>query len=92
MSASLPMFLPVGVIAVYGTGTTQSPSGIQNTSENGKMRWGNVYQIWNGGEVFVYGGDNVMFNTDDIICRLAYGNIPYTIVPARLVTVQDNSL
>jgi hypothetical protein len=87
--AALPIFLPNGTIAVYGTGSTTSPSGISNTTADGEMRWGSVYQIWNGGATYVYGGDNVMFKETDVVCRLAYNNIPYTIVPARLVTKQE---
>jgi hypothetical protein len=86
---ALPIILPSGTIAVYGMGTTLSPSGISNINPDGQLRWGSVYQVWSGGETFVYGGDNVMFREEDIICRLAYGNIPYTIVPARLATVQE---
>ena len=87
--AVLPISLPPGHILVYGTGTTVSPSGIGNINPDGRLRWGSVYQIWDGGETYVYGGDNIMFNENDVVCRLAYGGIPYTQVPARLVTAQE---
>ena len=87
--AQLPIFLPNGYIAVYGAGSTVSPSGISNITPQGVMRWGSVYQVWAGGETYVYGGDSVMFKETDVFCRLAYNTIPYTILPARLVTVQE---
>lgn len=83
------MILQAGQIAIYGTGSNTSPSGIQNITEDGSLRWGNVYQIWPGGGTYIYGGDNVMFNNNDVVCRLSYNNIPYTIVPARLATKQE---
>ena len=89
MANTLPIVLPTGYIAVYGTGTTVSPSGIGNIDPSGIMRWGTVYQIWDGGAPFIYGGDSVMFKETDVTTRLAYGGIPYTIVPARLATVQE---
>jgi hypothetical protein len=30
-----------------------------------------------------------MFKETDVVCRLAYGGIPYTLVPARLATIQE---
>jgi hypothetical protein len=89
MAAILPISLPAGHVLVYGMGTTVSPSGVENTSASGGLRWGNIYQIWDGGETYVYGGDNIMFKETDVVCRLAYGGIPYTLVPARLATIQE---
>lgn len=87
--AQLPITLATGQIAVYGMGTAVSPSGISNINADGVFRWGSVYQVWPGGETYIYGGDNVMFNNNDVVCRLSYNNIPYTIVPARLATKQE---
>lgn len=86
---SLPFTLKAGQVLVYGMGTDVSPSGISNISADGALRWGSIYQVWPGGETYIYGGDNVMFNENDVVCRLAYNNIPYTVVPARLATKQD---
>jgi len=86
----VPIILPVGFILVYGLGVEQSQSGI--TPENTVFKFGSVYQIWDGGEVFVYGGDSVMFKESDVTCRLAIGTDPnnvYTMIPARLVTRED---
>jgi len=86
---NLPIVLPIGHIAIYGTGTMVSSSGVANTAPNGILRWGSIYQVWDGGATYIYGGDTVMFKESDVVCRIASQNIPYTIVPARLAT-KDN--
>lgn len=87
--ATLPIILPTGYVAVYGTGSSLSPNGITNINPDGPMKWGSIYQVWPGGETYIYGNDNVMFLENDVTCRLSYSNIPYTIIPARLVTKQE---
>ena len=87
---SLPIVLPVGVVLVYGWGYDNSQSGIVPFTQH--YKFGNVYQIWNGGEVFVYGGDEVMWKDGTEICKLTYGGRPYTELPARLVTKQSPSV
>lgn len=87
--SAIPITLSVGQIAIYGMGTAVSPSGIANTTANGVIKWGTVSQVWPGGETYIYGNDNVMFNENDVVCRLSYNDYPYTIVPARLATKQE---
>ncbi len=82
----LPLYLPNGVIAVYGTGTKDSSVGITLISEKSEVRFGTVSKVYDGGAVFVYDGDNVMFREEDVIDRVKYLNYPYTLLPARLVT------
>lgn len=82
----LPIILPSGVIAVYGDGVPQSGTGIIATEQ---FLFGVVDKVWDGGEVYVYGGDTIMFNQKDIIDRLVYGNAHYTLLPARLVTIEE---
>lgn len=80
---SVPITLPEGFVLVYGRGSTQSVSGI--IPDNTSIRFGSIYQVWAGGEVFVYGGTSVMFNPDDAFCRLAWDGRPYTMIEyARL--------
>lgn len=87
--AVLPISLPNGVIAIYGIGTTVSTTGIGLTGQNNPIRFGSVYQIYDGGAVFIYGGDSVMFSETDVMNRVIYGGIPYTLIPARLVTKEE---
>lgn len=89
---SLPITLPTGYIAIYGTGTPASPSGIANIDPSGALRWGSVYKVWDGGATYIYGNDNVMFKESDVFCRLAAASPAtwvYTVIPARLVTKQE---
>lgn len=85
---SLPLYLPVGFIMVYGMGTTTSVNGVQVPNPQSPLRFGTVYQVWEGGRVFVYEGDSVMFKNDDGV-RLVFDNIPYTIIPARFITKES---
>ena len=80
--------MPNGIVAIYGMGTTVSTAGIELLDQQSRVRFGSIYQIYSGGAVFVYGGDNVMFSNDDVYCRVSYDGIPYTLIPARLVTKQ----
>lgn len=83
---SVPIVLPVGVVLVYGWGNDNSQSGIIPFKQD--YKFGNVYQIWNGGEVFIYGGTEVMWKDGTELARLTYAGNPYTQLPARLVTKQ----
>jgi hypothetical protein len=85
--SALPIILPEGVIAVYGAGlATASVSGLVSTEG---LLFGVVDKVWDGGEIFVYGGDSVMFSEKSIIGRLSYTSGTYTLVPARLVTKEE---
>lgn len=75
--AAIPITLPSGVIAVYGAG---SLTGIQGVVSNEGYLWGTVNKVFDGGEVFVYGGDSILFREEDIVCRLAWDNSPYTLI------------
>lgn len=81
---AIPVILPTGTILVYGRGIEQSASGL--VVEDTSIKFANVYQVWQGGEVFVYAGDNVMFGPNDVICTLAQNNIPYTMLKFSGVT------
>jgi hypothetical protein len=78
--------LPAGYIAVYGMGVSQGASGITGISATSNLKFGTIYNVWAGGETYVYGGDNVMFREQDVTCRVISEHNPYTILPARLAT------
>lgn len=84
--AGLPTILPNGYVAIYGScQDTFSSDGTQFPSS---FRYGTIYNIWDGGAPYIYGGDLVSFNEKDVSCRIASGGVTYTIVQARLVTKQ----
>lgn len=83
---TIPIVLPAGMISVYGWGYEHSISGI--VPDNINFKFGTVYQIWDGGATYVYGGDEVMWEEGTEQCKLAYGGKPFTILPARLATKQ----
>lgn len=85
--SSIPLTLPNGYILVYGWGSTESMSGVANNTPG--FLFGSVYQIWDGGTTYVYGGDEVMWNDKNEFCKLTYSGVPYTMLPARLVTKQE---
>ena len=83
--SALPTILSNGVIAIYGIGIYVSDSGVV-VSADSDFRFGSVNKVYDGGAVFVYGGDTVMFKESEVITRLIYNDYPYTLIPARLVT------
>lgn len=82
--ATLPIILPAGTVAVYGVGDIgMMPSGAIIPTE---YRFGTIYNIWDGGAPYVYGGDIIYWKETDTLTRLATSGGTYTIVPARLAT------
>ena len=84
---SLPITLPYGLIAVYGTGTQVSSVGFTLFNQQSKVRFGVVEQVYPGA-VYVYQGDNIMFSEDEVFERIRYNNYPYTFLPDSLVTIE----
>lgn len=92
MPTTLPIVLPIGMIAVYGDGrpapenTFATPSGIILEPD---MRMGTVYNIWAGGQTYIYGGDVVVWRDGQQHARVVTqtSNLTYTLLSARLVTV-----
>lgn len=85
---SLPITLPIGVVAVYGNGYNDTnPFGIVMPAN---YKFGSVYNIWDGGSPYMAVYDKIMFREQDVVQRivLASNNHPYTLVPARLATKQ----
>ena len=87
---SLPIILPSGIVAVYGAGVqasnpdTAMPSGVILPSD---FRYGTVYNIWDGGATYIYGGDVIYWKEDNTVVRIVTeNNLTYSLVPARLAT------
>jgi len=84
--AAFPTILEAGQVAVYGAGwqgVTDSGIVIQ-----GDQRYGTIYNIWDGGAPYIYGGNKVIFDEKNVVCRLVTSNnLTYTILPFQgLVT------
>ena len=84
---TLPIILPAGMIAVYGTGTKGVTPAGATLPDN--FVFGSIYNVWAGGETYVYGGDTVYWKDDNTVVRLATAGGTYTILPAKLATVDN---
>lgn len=83
---ALPVYLGLGMVSIYGSGTTQSINGITVTPN--RFKFGTIYQISDTITNNIV-GDYVMFKEDDVKCRLAVGGVTYTIIEgARLVITE----
>lgn len=85
---ALPIALPQGYVLIYGEGTQTGISGI--VPNNSNIRFGEIYQVWAGGQTFVYEGTSVMFEEKNVLCRLAWNNWPYTMIEgAKLAGTEE---
>lgn len=75
---ALPITLPNGVVAIYGSGSVNGS--IQGIVAPEGYLWGTVTNVWAGGEPYIYSGDSTLFKNDDIVIRLAWDNSPYTLI------------
>jgi hypothetical protein len=85
----LPFNLPVGTVAVYGSGAADFPNPF-SIAMPADYRYGTVYHIWSGGGAYMATNDVVMFPESSVVSRfiLSSDNNTYTVVPARLATKQ----
>lgn len=89
--ATVPVKLGYGQVLIYGSGLATGVMGLQ--AETDLFRFGTIYQIYDGGEVFFRVGDSVMFKTDQIETRLDYQNYYYTLIDqARLAVAENQNL
>lgn len=95
--ANIGMILRPGYVAVYGVGReastpqTATPSGVVLAPD---FRVGTIYNIWDGGAGYVYGGDIVFWNEKlhPPARIVTQQNLTYSIIPARLVTLDTTEL
>lgn len=86
-TTTLPVTLPVGAVLIYGLGTIASTTCL--IPNNTVFRFGQVSQIYTGGEVFIYPGISVMFKESDVIARLYCNNWPYTFIEAAKLAISE---
>lgn len=86
--AAFPTILSPGQVAVYGNGW----QGITDAGVviQGNQKYGTVYNIWDGGAPYIYGGDKVIFDESDVVCRLVTSdNLTYTILPFGKIATEN---
>lgn len=76
---SLPIFLPYGVVSIYGVG---SLTGINNIVQPIGYLWGTIDQVSQYGIAWSIPGTSVLFPDSEVVCRLAYppDNTSYTLI------------
>lgn len=83
---SLPVRLSVGLLSIYGGGSTQ---GMLSLQPNPKFQFGTVNQM-NAQYCSVSVGQSVMYNIEDIIDTVFYVDTPYYIVPEnKVISTED---
>ncbi len=77
---SLPIFLPYGLVSIYGIGDSASYNGMV---QEGGYLWGDVDAVSQYGIQWAIPGKTVLFRNVDVEARLAYAtdNTSYTLVP-----------
>lgn len=78
---SLPILLPYGFVAVYGTGIAAGVFNPDLATDDTINRFATIYQVGvNMGASQI--GESILFNSGDAVCRLAWDNYPYTVLPS----------
>lgn len=84
---SLPVRLGVGLVSIYGTGSTQA---IFDPNRNGTIVFGTINAM-NSQYSSVSVGQSVMYNMKDVIAPSFYIDTPYYILPEdKIISVEDN--
>ena len=84
---AVPIYLGLGLVSIYGSGTTISMHGYTVTPN--RYKFGTIYQIAdNITNNFV--GDRVMFKEDDVKCRiLTTAGLQYTFVEGAKLVITE---
>lgn len=85
---SLPIFLPYGMVSIYGVGSVTGNTGIVQPPP---FLWGNVDSISQYGISWTEVGSSVLFDDSKVICRLAYAadNTSYTLIMESNIVVRE---
>jgi hypothetical protein len=86
--ATVPVNLGYGQVLIYGAGLATGTMGF--TFEQAKYKFGNIYQIYEGGEAYFNVGDSVVFNVDEIEARIQYQNYYYTLINQSRLAISEN--
>lgn len=84
---SVPIYLGLGLVSIYGPGTTSSMHGYTVTPN--RYKFGTIYQIADN-ITNNYVGDRVMFKEDDVACRISVGGgVQYTFVEGAKLVITE---
>jgi len=86
--ATVPINLGYGQVLIYGAGLATGTMGV--SVEQAEYRFGNIYQIYDGGETFFKVGDSVMFDATQIEARLIYLDYYYTLINQARLAISEN--
>lgn len=80
----VPISLPYGFVAVYGSGTDFGSINPTLSTTDTINKFGTIYFVGvNMGESQI--GESIIFNSKDQICQLAWDRYPYTVIPANKI-------
>jgi hypothetical protein len=84
--AATPLSLQVGMAAIYGIGYEGITA--QGVKPPAGFKIGSIYQIWDGGENYIYSGQAI-FKEGDQYCRIVTSNnLTYTIIEYAKLAVE----
>lgn len=83
----LPVYLNLGQVAIYGVGTPASINGI--TVSPNQFKFGSIYGFGPQDQGNFDVGSIVMFKETDVVCRLTYRTVPFTIVGQATLVLQE---
>lgn len=83
---SVPIYLGINLVSIYGIGTTATQNGIAASKA---YRWGTIYQIGdNIHSNFV--GDSVLFKATDVTCIIRVnGGAQYTLIEGAKLIITE---
>ena len=86
--ATVPVNLGYGQVLIYGSGLATGVMGF--SFEESRYRFGNIYQIYDGGESYFNVGDSVVFDVNQIEGRINYLNYYYTLIDQSRLAISEN--
>ncbi len=84
----LPGYLSEGLFSVYGE---FSSVGQNNITAPSNCKFAVIDDVWNGGDINAQIGQSVLFKEDDVICRLAWDNGTYSLIPVNKILLTEQT-
>lgn len=84
---ALPGYLGQGFVSLYGIGTTTGVSGIE--APEGFL-FSTIDGVWNSGNVAAQVGDNILYKTEDVHCRIVWDNATIVLLKEDKIVFTEN--